>query len=107
GIASSYPARSGPREQERVWQRKRIPPHSRDQQATQRPCCTSLHGGRSHRGWETMSEIFCITVQDSLLFHRITPGFSLSMPAQDVSPKARKSPHPLPLCEVKPTLCGV
>jgi hypothetical protein len=38
-----------------------------------------------------MFEICCITVQDRLLFHRVTPGFSLSMPAQDVSPKVRKS----------------
>ena len=38
-----------------------------------------------------MSEILYITVQDSLIFHHITPGPSLSRPAKDASPKARKS----------------
>jgi hypothetical protein len=37
-----------------------------------------------------MSEILYITVQDSLIFHHITPGPSLSRPAKDASPKARK-----------------
>jgi len=37
-----------------------------------------------------MSEIPYITVQDSLIFHHITPGPSLSRPAKDASPKERK-----------------
>jgi hypothetical protein len=38
-----------------------------------------------------MAEILYITVQDSLIFHHITPGPSLSRPAKYASPKARKS----------------
>jgi hypothetical protein len=77
--------------------------YNRDRQATQRPNRTSLQGGRSHRGWAMLSEIYCITVQDSLLFHRITLDPSLSMPAQDVSPKVRKSGHLFHQWSLKPT----
>jgi hypothetical protein len=38
-----------------------------------------------------MSGIYCITVQDSLIFRCVTLRPSLSMPVQDASPKARKS----------------
>ena len=37
-----------------------------------------------------MSEMLCITGQDSLIFHPITPRPSLSVPAKDASAKGRK-----------------
>src|SRR5439155_7396665 len=96
GIASSYPARIEQGEHERVWQRKRVPPHRRYRQVTQMPCRTSLHCGRLHKVWAMMSEILYITVQDSLIFHHITPGPSLSRPAKDASPKERKIAEVVP-----------
>src|SRR5207244_8059305 len=102
-VCSADLARSGQGEHERVWQRKRVPPHRRYRQATQMPCRTSLHCGRLHKVWAMMSEIPYITVQDSLIFHHITPGPSLSRPAKDASPKARKSVHPLRQWSLKPT----
>jgi hypothetical protein len=54
------------------------------------PFRANLYGGRSDKVWEMRSGIFCVTVQDSLIFRCVTRKSSLSMPAKDASPKARK-----------------
>jgi hypothetical protein len=54
------------------------------------PFRANLYCGRSDKVWEMRSGIFSITVQDSLIFRCVTRKSSLSMPAKDASPKARK-----------------
>jgi hypothetical protein len=53
-------------------------------------CLSTAYGGAGCEVWEMRSGIFCITVQDSLIFCCVIRKSSLSLPAKDASPKARK-----------------